>query len=155
MHETNTVTARDKSVHARKKRVLSHALSDSAMRAMEDHILQIVRKFCDCLITGGANGEKSAPELKTTDGWGPPLNFADWSNYFSFDVMGTLCFGESFDMLERGDNRYILQVIMDGTQGLNCVSLPKQNRGALQNYHPYKHNHYRISPKLTTPTRPK
>lgn len=123
MHETNTVTARDKKVHGRKKRVLSQALSDSAMRAMEDHILHVVRKFCECLINGGANSGEPRSQTKGKDGWGPAMNFAHWSNYFSFDTMGTLCFGKSFDMLEKEDNRYILEVIMDGTQGINTVSL--------------------------------
>ncbi|MCJ1251964.1 hypothetical protein MMC30_009202 [Trapelia coarctata] len=122
LHETNTVTARDKNVHARKRRVLSQALSDSAMRSMEDHILEIVRKLCECLINGNANGGESKPQLKATDGWGPPMNFADWSNYFSFDIMGTLCFGKSFNMLEKEDNRYILDLIMDGTQGIATMA---------------------------------
>jgi hypothetical protein len=34
---------------------------------------------------------------------GKPLNASIWLNYYSFDVMGDLAFGKSFDMLRSGE----------------------------------------------------
>ena len=30
------------------------------------------------------------------------VNFSDWCDFFAFDVMGDLGFGEDFDMLNKG-----------------------------------------------------
>lgn len=37
----------DKERHARKRRVLSHAFSDRALKGMEEYILNQIRIFCD------------------------------------------------------------------------------------------------------------
>lgn len=38
-----------------------------------------------------------------------PLNISDWFNYYSFDVMGDLSFGKSFNMLADGKDTYFLK----------------------------------------------
>lgn len=100
----NTHSSIDKHAHSRKRRVLSHAFSDTAVKAMERYILQNVRAFTDGL--GG--GPKASDEKK---GWGVAQNMADWANYLTFDVMGDLCFGKAFGMLERADNRFAINLI--------------------------------------------
>jgi len=85
----NTHSSIDKSSHARKRRVLSHAFSDNAIKSMEKYILGNVRTFCSQL----------APKTLSEKGWGLPQNMADWCNYLTFDVMGDLCFGKAFEML--------------------------------------------------------
>lgn len=47
---------------------------------------------------------------------------AEVGNRMTFDIMGDFCFGQSFNMMEVADNRYLLDVIPDGAQGLNIVS---------------------------------
>src|SRR5262245_28963926 len=54
----NTHNTRDKDVHARKRRVLSHGFSDSAMKEMERYILGNVRAFCDQVGRGGSPDTK-------------------------------------------------------------------------------------------------
>ena len=39
---------------------------------------------------------------------GKPMNVSKWFNYYSFDVMGDLSFGKSFNMLVDGKDSYIL-----------------------------------------------
>ncbi|KAI9876588.1 MAG: hypothetical protein M1830_006166 [Pleopsidium flavum] len=114
----------NKAQHGRKKRVLSQALSDSAMKGMEEHILKIVRRFCDHLLDRGVTEEESKglTDHKRVRDWSSAKNMADWTHYLSFDVMGALCFGKSFGMLEREHNRYILEVLIEATQGLHTVS---------------------------------
>jgi len=37
---------------------------------------------------------------------GSPTNMTDWFNFYSFDVMGDLAFGKSFNMLKDGIKHY-------------------------------------------------
>lgn len=39
---------------------------------------------------------------------GTTINASDWLNFYSFDVMGDLAFGKSFNMLRDGVNHYFL-----------------------------------------------
>ena len=98
----NTHNARDKALHARKRRVLSHGFSDNAMKQMERYILANVRSFCDQIGTDASNEQK---------GWTPAKNMADWCNYLAMDILGDLCFGKAFHMLEKPDNRYALELV--------------------------------------------
>lgn len=71
---------------------------------MERHILGNIRNFCD----GIAASIAPTSEKK---GWGVPQNISDWCNYLTFDIMGDLCFGKAFGMLERPDNRFAIDLI--------------------------------------------
>ena len=51
---------------------------------------------------------------------GQPMNMVDWFNYYSFDVMGDLGFGKSFDSLAQGDMHWATQIL---TQGLGAFGL--------------------------------
>lgn len=112
----NTHNSRDKALHARKRRVLSHGFSDSAMKEMERYILANVRTFCEQVGLGASNESK---------GWTVPKNMADWCNYLAMDILGDLCFGKAFHMLERPDNRYALELVsLATTRHLICGTLP-------------------------------
>ncbi len=100
----NTHSSIDKVAHGRKRRVLSHAFSDSAIKQMEKYILANVRSFCDALGVEPSN----ASEKK---GWTAGRNMADLCNYLTFDIMGDLCFGRAFGMVERPDNRFAIDLI--------------------------------------------
>ena len=103
----STHSAIDRAQHARKRRVLSHAFSDAAVRSMENHVLAHVRQFCQNL------GEKGAGILSQEEKreWTPAKNLSDQANYMTFDVMGDLCFGKAFGMLERPDNRFAIDMV--------------------------------------------
>ena len=100
----NTHNTRDKDMHARKRRVLSQAFSDSAVKEMERYILANIRTFCEGLgDLGRLTDEKK--------GWSTPKNMADWCNWLAMDILGDLCFGKAFHMLERPDNRYAIELV--------------------------------------------
>ncbi|KAF7885216.1 hypothetical protein EAF00_011034 [Botryotinia globosa] len=101
----NTHSSIDKASHARKRRVLSHAFSDNAIKTMEKYILANVRTFCTNL------GQPRASAEKSTGGWSVAQNMSDWCNYLTFDVMGDLCFGKAFEMLENASNRHVIDLI--------------------------------------------
>ncbi|KAH8588815.1 cytochrome P450 [Bisporella sp. PMI_857] len=105
----NTHSSIDKASHARKRRVLSHAFSDGALRSMEKYILANVQNFTSALGRKpiGLLSEKS----QETTQWSVPQNMADWSNYLTFDVMGDLCFGKAFEMLEHERNHHVIDLL--------------------------------------------
>ncbi|PFH57170.1 hypothetical protein XA68_15415 [Ophiocordyceps unilateralis] len=117
----NTHNTRDKETHARKRRVLSHAFSDSAMRAMQRYIINNVRTFCEQIgVQDGASDTK---------GWTRPRNMTDWCNYLAMDILGDLSFGKAFHMLERPDNRFALELVEAATtRHLICGTMPIVDR---------------------------
>lgn len=97
----NTHNAIDKGVHGRKRRVLSQAFSDNALKGMEEVMLLHVRQLCSILGGKGENGK----------GGGGSWNMANWFGYLSYDVMGELCFGKSYDMLVDGARRGVIGLV--------------------------------------------
>lgn len=101
-------SAIDKMQHARKRRVMSSAFSDNAIRNLEKYILANVRVGCELLGRkeggegGVGNGEK---------GWNGSWNAAHWCEWLVFDIMGDLVFGKAFGMLESPVNRFATQLV--------------------------------------------
>lgn len=111
----NTHNTRDKAVHARKRRVMSQAFSDSSMKGVERYILQNVRAFCEQVGAGAREGEK---------GWTSPKNMSDWCSYLAMDILGDLCFGKAFHMVESPDNRFALKLVEAATTRHLIVRIP-------------------------------
>lgn len=96
------VTAPDAD-HSRLRRVLSHAFSDKALREQEP----LVQSYIDNLIAG---------LQKQIDG--PVkgrINLADWFNWTTFDTIGDLSFGESFNCLKDTHYHPWVANILDST----------------------------------------
>jgi len=74
---------------------------------MEKYILANVRTFCNRLGAKPALVEKTG----TKGQWSIAQNMADWCNYLTFDVMGDLCFGKAFEMLEHEENHHVIDLI--------------------------------------------
>ncbi|KAK8052688.1 putative cytochrome P450 67 [Apiospora saccharicola] len=112
----SSLTTLDHELHAKKKRVVSSALSESSVRAMEGIVLRNIRKF-----TGHLGRFPSDPSSGCGDqkGWGSSKNMTEWADYLSFDIMGDICFSGPFEMLDKPDNRYVLDVLPKGVNGLN------------------------------------
>ncbi|KAM7190175.1 Isotrichodermin C-15 hydroxylase [Rhypophila sp. PSN 637] len=121
----NTHNARDKDLHARKRRVLSHAFSDGAIKEVERYILANIRTFCEAIgDLGRVSDEKK--------GWTAPKNMADWCNWLAMDILGDLCFGKAFHMLDRPDNRYAVDLVGVAAQRhLICGTMPIVNKLSL------------------------
>ncbi|CAG8981222.1 hypothetical protein HYALB_00013870, partial [Hymenoscyphus albidus] len=100
----NVFNGIEKKAHATKRRLISPAFSERALRSFEDSFLENIQKWCSLL------KEKGAKET---------LNMADMSIYLSFDVMGALAFGKSFNMI-GGENRRIVGLIESSTLASNC-----------------------------------
>jgi cytochrome P450 len=92
--------------YAHKRKVLSYAFSEKALRDMEVYIFEHIRAFCDYL------GSSTQPQ-----------NMADRCDYLTFDVLGDLCFGKSFEMQEKSDNRFVPELICKNGKRLSIVGL--------------------------------
>lgn len=122
----NTHNTRDKELHARKRRVLSHGFSDSAIKQMEKYILANVRTFCEEIGKGA---------LIETKDWSSTKNMADWCNYLAMDILGDLCYGKAFHMLESPENRYALDLVAAATKRhLICGTMPEIDRFRLDKF---------------------
>ena len=130
----NVAMCNDKDRHSFKKRVLSQALSDNALREMEDQILEIIKSFCEKVITGSSIEKDSEVDKEECDAetrrWSSPKDMADWSDYLTSDILSTLCFGRSFAMLDRDTNRWIPDTLREATSGLCTVALNILDRQA-------------------------
>lgn len=102
----NTHNAIDKTIHGRKRRVLSQAFSDNALKGMEDVMLLHVRQLCAALAGERPDGSSAGNEKKNV-----VRNMGDWFSYLTYDVMGELCFGKSFDMLVSSGRRQLVELV--------------------------------------------
>ena len=98
--------------HARYRRLLSHAFSEKALRQQE-HLLQSYV----ALLIQRLRSRASSPKSATVD-------MVQWLNFTTFDIIGDLTFGESFQCLD--ESRYHSWVSILSTQfktGALLVSL--------------------------------
>ncbi|RAK84804.1 cytochrome P450 monooxygenase [Aspergillus costaricaensis CBS 115574] len=93
----NTHNVIDKVMHGRKRRVLSQAFSDHALKSMEDVMLLHVRQLCAGLTRAQQTGVVQ--------------DMGRWFSYLTYDVMGELCFGKSFDMLIESSRRRLIELV--------------------------------------------
>ena len=119
-HGDSSLTTIDHQRHVRKKKAVSTALADANVKKMEELILKNVRVLLSRI--GERRNEKTGQTFPaSTEFWSDPKNMTTWCDYFSFDIMGDICFQGSFEMLSKPDNRYILDVLPLGVNGLNMT----------------------------------
>lgn len=89
----STWSVTDRKQHVRKRKVLSNAFSDRAVRSAEQFVIRHVDRWCELLIQDAGNN------------WSKPRNIARWSEFLVFDILTDLCFGKSFGLKEPGENK--------------------------------------------------
>ncbi|OQU97967.1 hypothetical protein CLAIMM_03817 [Cladophialophora immunda] len=98
----NMFSARDREIHARKRRILAPAFTEASLSSMERYILPHIDEFFHA-----ASGEERCSALRKC--WTADLG--RWGNYLTFDVMGDLVFGRDFGMLRGDESRELPDVI--------------------------------------------
>jgi tryprostatin B 6-hydroxylase len=93
---------RDRQLHDNRRRAWSAAFGDTALRGYEKRI----RKYRDMLISTFTATE------------GKPINVVQWFNNYSFDIVGDLAFGQSFDMLRDDELHWAVQLLAEGFKPL-------------------------------------
>lgn len=114
----------DKQQHARKRRVLSHAFSDQAIKSLEKYILANVRTACRMLGESGSKEKREGGES-----WSDQWNVANWCNWLVFDIMGDLVFGKAFGMLESPVNRFAVDLVGNAAHRHLIVSFSGSDSG--------------------------
>lgn len=122
-HTFNVHSSIDKTAHARKRRVLSHAFSDSAIKAMEKYVIDKVQTFTRVLPQAPFDLLNARHSSGETEEWSVSKNMADMCDYLAFDIMGELAFGKSFDMLESPNNRFASTLVGNAAHRHLIVSL--------------------------------
>ncbi|KAF5864524.1 hypothetical protein ETB97_007356 [Aspergillus alliaceus] len=77
--------------HSRIRRLLSHAFSDRALKEQEP----LLQSYVDLLVSR-LHEFGASPSQK-------PIDMTSWYNYTTFDIIGDLAFGESFNCLQSRD----------------------------------------------------
>ncbi|KAF2666612.1 cytochrome P450 [Microthyrium microscopicum] len=111
---TNVHSTIDKSLHARKRRVISHAFADSAIKSMEKYVLGNIDTACNIISDDVSTKRKAMATnyyAEKTDSWSTPRNMARWADWLTFDIMGDLVFGKAFGMLESPQNRFAIDLV--------------------------------------------
>ena len=100
--------------HSFRRRILAQALSDTSIKLMDEAILANVRKFCDAMVDG--------QHTKATVEWSSPKNMAKWTDYLTFDIMGSVCFSHNFLLLTHERNRFLIEVLPATLNMVDIVS---------------------------------
>ena len=99
------ITANDAD-HARMRRLLGHAFSDKALREQEP----LIQSYVNSLISGLHRHTQGRNKGK--------VDLADWYNWTTFDVVGDLSFGESFDCLKDEQYHFWVRMLFSGIQAV-------------------------------------
>ncbi|GLA22190.1 cytochrome P450 [Aspergillus phoenicis ATCC 13157] len=114
----------DRTVHARKRRVMSHAFSSQALRGMEPHILSAIRDWCAAL--GDQHPDKQVLSACSRPGsWSRPKNMVHWSACVVFDALGEICFGKTFNTSFSDANHFFFPLMALNLRIMNiCGQMP-------------------------------
>jgi hypothetical protein len=122
-HTFNVHSAIDKSLHARKRRVISHAFADSAIKSMEKYVIANIDLACDLIAEDVKKGQDQPwSPIEEKGGWSIPRNVANWADWLTFDIMGDLVFGKAFGMLEAPQNRFAVDLVSNAARRHLIVS---------------------------------
>lgn len=120
---STTHTEIDKERHSARRRVLSHAFSDAALRAAEISVVCNVRKFVRLVGPekkhSDADASSNAGEkigTTTDEDWSTSRDMSKWCNWLAYDIMANLIFGKSYDCLGSVDYRHVPIIMTQGTK---------------------------------------
>ncbi|OQU94072.1 hypothetical protein CLAIMM_00485 isoform 1 [Cladophialophora immunda] len=88
--QTALVSIKDEKTHGIYRRPIAHAYSLSSLKGYEPYIDETI--------------EKLIKELDKHDADGTPINMTRWLQYWAFDVMSKISFGEPLGFLDHGND---------------------------------------------------
>ncbi|EDU46177.1 benzoate 4-monooxygenase cytochrome P450 [Pyrenophora tritici-repentis Pt-1C-BFP] len=105
-----TLGTMDDKEHGKLRRLLNQGLSDSHFRTIDSEISRLALLFASNL---GKTQDTFDSSLKPGEGqWSAPKNLAEWSDFFTFDVMSQLVFGTSYHLLTDPTNHWIIDGVL-------------------------------------------
>ncbi|KAH9949850.1 cytochrome P450 monooxygenase pc-bph [Amylocystis lapponica] len=115
-------STRSRTVHARKRRIVSHMFAPQSVRAFEPAIHEHISELCSQWdkLCEKASGSEQNGMLGTIEKGYSWFDCTPWVNYFAFDAIGHLAFGETFGMLRSGkDNMKVVKSLETGMDAFN------------------------------------
>lgn len=120
---TSILAVVDPEAHAFKRRMVAQAFSDQSLRGLEPLVIEKIDAWVAML--GGRPGDPTTNVLSArNEAWSAPRNMTNWANYLTFDILGELCFGKSFDMLTSEKNRELTELTLKMTRMFHIVRSP-------------------------------
>lgn len=107
--EPSLIGVRDPIEHGKRKRFLSHAFSS---KALSDHV-PTIQYYSDLFV-------ERMREHGTRPGG---MNMTEWFNWFTFDVIGDLAFGESFHCLESAKGHFWVSVVLNHSSTISVKDI--------------------------------
>ncbi|CAJ2505022.1 Uu.00g124160.m01.CDS01 [Anthostomella pinea] len=98
-------STRDKNLHRQYRRIWSDAFSDNAVRGYEER----TKSYRARLIS----------HLSQSVSQEQPVDMTLWFNFYTFDVMGDLAFGRSFDMLATSQQHWAISILHAGLRAFS------------------------------------
>jgi tryprostatin B 6-hydroxylase len=98
------ISCRDRTAHDKRRRIWSPAFSDKALRGY----VESVRTYDELLLS----------RIESVSAANLSMNVSKYFNYYSFDVMGHLAFGESFEMLKNDKEHWAIELMNTGLEAL-------------------------------------
>lgn len=95
---TSIITTRNKTLHDQRRRIWDYGFGAKALNQYEPQV-----DHYTFLLTSAISQRLGAP-----------MNVTSWFHYFSFDLMGQLSFGKSFNMLATGEQHFAIDLMRDG-----------------------------------------
>lgn len=102
--------------HNEKRKVVAQALTGRALDAMAEVLARHTRIFCKVLSETQSSGRPAKD-------WGSPCDVHPIVRQLTFDIMGDVCFGNSFDTMTSSGNHYIFRAMKQGGRCLYAVCL--------------------------------
>ena len=97
----STLTCIDKGMHRHRRRLISQGLSDDSLRIFEPALYGYLDTFCAKLGSGAVDW----------DHWTQAKNVGHWCKWLTLDTMGDFGFGQKTGLMDRPDDRYIINVM--------------------------------------------
>ncbi|OAG02909.1 cytochrome P450 [Paraphaeosphaeria sporulosa] len=104
-HDLHTVNAMEPALHAKRRKLLNLAFTEQSLKATSPIIARHIDRWIFLLSsTVGSNRNVHDAKSGDTEAWSQPVDMAERVEYLVFDILGELCFGESFNTKEPGAN---------------------------------------------------
>ncbi|RMY68128.1 hypothetical protein D0863_07323 [Hortaea werneckii] len=104
---SNTISALDKGTHAFKRRVQGQVLSEPALKAVEDRMLQQVQDFIDYI-----DGPEDRVNSAHGHGAWVQRNVSDVCKYLTYNVLTDLCYGQSLNLFHSPTMRWLPKAVI-------------------------------------------
>ncbi|KAF2709862.1 cytochrome P450 [Pleomassaria siparia CBS 279.74] len=92
--DIHTINSTNLKLHAKKRKLLNLVFTEQSLKAASPLLVSHIDRWIQLLSSGTQE-----------DGWSPPRNMSTCVDQLVFDILGDLCFGQSFGTKEPGENK--------------------------------------------------